>query len=456
MMTMRKAAAAAVFCSLAVAACGGSGSTSSFETPEYRTIPVTVVGLAGTGLVLQRDGSETLSIPLSGSYQFTAQVAVGSTFAVTVAKQPLAPRQTCTVIQGSGTVDGDASFGVTVKCINLTTRFVYATDTGGNELAAFSFDNAGALSLIGTVNNGASSYGAGLTPDGLFLYTANRTPNTLSAYSVDTGTGVLSGVAGAPFAVAGLAPRVLAIAPSGKFLYTATQSGNTIEGYAISQGSGALTLPGSSTATGGQPLDVTITPNGKYLYAAAFNSRSVYGYSIDASTGSLTPVPGSPFPVYDLSTYARSLSMDPRGRFLFVPTYTTSVAAMTIDDATGTLTMVAGSPFGTGGAQASFAASDVSGKFLYVTNENSNSLSAYSVDQTSGQLTPLPGSPFALGFSPQAVAAEPGGQYLLVSLQSSKRIGVYALDADGVPTAVSGSPFSTGSLTPGALAVLAR
>jgi 6-phosphogluconolactonase (cycloisomerase 2 family) len=418
---------------------------------------VTVTGLAGFGLSLQRDGSETLDIAASGNYQFAAQVAVGSPYAITIASQPLAPRQTCTVAQGFGTVDADASFGVTVNCVSPTTQFVYFTDVGGNNLAAFAFGNTGTLTTIGSVNNAAASYGAGLTPDGRFLYTANRTPNNIGAYSVDTSTGALGSVAGAPFPVVGLAPRMLAIAPNGNFLYTVTQSGNTVVGFAVNRTNGALTLLGSPTATGGQPLDVTITPNAKYLYVAAFNDRSVYGYRIDGTTGSLTPVPGSPFAVYDLSTYARSLSMDPRGRFLFVPTYSTSVAAMNIDDATGALTMVNGSPFATGGAQASFAASDVSGKFLYVTNQNSNNLSAYSIEQTSGALTPLPGSPFSLGFAPQSVAAEPGGRYLLVSGDSTRQVGVYALDAQtGVPTAVSGSPFSTGTLAPGAIAFLAR
>lgn len=449
----------AVFISVTVAACGGSSTTSSQPgTPvtQYRTIPVTVTGLAGLGLTLQRDGSETLSISSSGSYEFTAQVAVGSPYSITIANQPTAPRQICTVGSGAGMVNADASFSVTVNCVNPTTQFVYATQVGGNNLATFSFDHAGTLALIGTLNNGSDSYGAGLTPDGRFLYTANRTPNTIGAYSVDAGTGLPSSVAGAPFAVGGSGPRMLAIAPSGNFLYTVTQSSNTIIGFSVNPSTGTLTSLGSPTATGGQPLDVTITPNGKYLYVASFNNRSVYGYSINATTGSLTSVSGSPFAVHDLSTYARSLSMDPRGRFLFVPTYATSVAAMKIDDATGALTEVAGSPFATGGAQASFAASDVSGKFLYVTNQNSNDLSAYSIDQTSGALTPLSGSPFTLGFSPQAVAAEPGGRYLLVAGESSAQVGVYSLDANGAPTAVSGSPFSTGSVAPGSITFLAR
>lgn len=53
-----------------------------------------------------------------GPFTFASKAAAGSSYAVTVAAQPVSPWQTCTVTGGSGTVAGDVT-GVAVTC---TTR----------------------------------------------------------------------------------------------------------------------------------------------------------------------------------------------------------------------------------------------------------------------------------------------------------------------------------------------
>jgi hypothetical protein len=110
---------------LSLAACGGGASA---------TIGGTVTGLAaGVTLTLQDNASDTLSIAGSGaaSYAFTFADSVGSgaAYSVTVAApQPLG--QTCSVVNGSGTVDssGDAVTNVAVTC--STTSSVAATING--------------------------------------------------------------------------------------------------------------------------------------------------------------------------------------------------------------------------------------------------------------------------------------------------------------------------------------
>jgi hypothetical protein len=82
----------------------------------------TVSGLGGTGLVLQNNGGDDLSISGDGQFHFVTPVASGVDFTVTVAAQPASPAQSCTVSGGSGTVGGGDVATVTVNC--TTNRFV--------------------------------------------------------------------------------------------------------------------------------------------------------------------------------------------------------------------------------------------------------------------------------------------------------------------------------------------
>jgi alpha-tubulin suppressor-like RCC1 family protein len=80
------------------------------------TVGGTVTGLVGTGLVLQNNGGDTLPIRENGSFVFATPLIAGSAYNVTVAVQPKDPEQTCTVINGSGKLDGISVNDVSVSC----------------------------------------------------------------------------------------------------------------------------------------------------------------------------------------------------------------------------------------------------------------------------------------------------------------------------------------------------
>ena len=52
--------------------------------PQSYTIGGTVSGLSGTGLVLQNNGGNNLSVSANGRFTFTTAIASGSTYNVTV------------------------------------------------------------------------------------------------------------------------------------------------------------------------------------------------------------------------------------------------------------------------------------------------------------------------------------------------------------------------------------
>jgi len=85
-------------------------------TTNQYTIGGTVSGLSGTGLVLQDNAGDDLTINGNGSFAFATPISSGATYAVTVKTQPTNPSQTCTVSGASGTVGGANVTSVSVSC----------------------------------------------------------------------------------------------------------------------------------------------------------------------------------------------------------------------------------------------------------------------------------------------------------------------------------------------------
>lgn len=98
-------------------------------TTDQFTVGGTVSGLSGSGLVLQNNGGDDLTVSGDGAFVFANPLDDGSGFAVTVATQPLDPRQTCTVSNGSGQLSGADVTDVRVNC-EVETFSVGGTVTG--------------------------------------------------------------------------------------------------------------------------------------------------------------------------------------------------------------------------------------------------------------------------------------------------------------------------------------
>jgi hypothetical protein len=108
--------------------CGTATSIAVFDSVTMsiisnvtlsRTIGGTVAGLAGSGLVLQNNGADDLSITANGGYTFTTPVDDGLTYAVTVLTQPTSPGQVCTIANASGTVSANVT-NADVTCATNT------------------------------------------------------------------------------------------------------------------------------------------------------------------------------------------------------------------------------------------------------------------------------------------------------------------------------------------------
>jgi hypothetical protein len=132
---------------VALAACSGlpqsSTSTGGSGTGTGFAIGGTVTGLTGTGLVLQDNGGDNLTISKSGPFVFPTGVANNGAYSVTVASQPTNPAQSCAVTGGSGTATANVS-SVTVTCVTAAANAtVGVTVTGLNGSGLVLQDNGG-------------------------------------------------------------------------------------------------------------------------------------------------------------------------------------------------------------------------------------------------------------------------------------------------------------------------
>ncbi|MGA9882260.1 MAG: hypothetical protein WBQ34_00935, partial [Candidatus Acidiferrales bacterium] len=134
---------------------GGSGTATANVTnvqvdcATSNTVGGTVTNLVGTGLVLQDNGGNNLTVTGSGTVNFTFSnsLANGAAYAVTVATQPSNPNQTCNVANGSGTVTDGSVTSVQVSC----TLPKYSISGNVNGLVAKSGDPSNCTNCIDTV-----------------------------------------------------------------------------------------------------------------------------------------------------------------------------------------------------------------------------------------------------------------------------------------------------------------
>lgn len=225
-------------------------------------------------------------------------------------------------------------------------------------IKTFSVDaTTGALSNgAPTVVTGGDNPAVMLSPSGQLLYAINTYSGTVSSFTVDSTTGALTAVSGSPFATGNGRANNLLVHPVKDFLYMTTQSGLTatavsVVGYSVEPDTGVLTpLAGSPFATGAvttndQPIGLALLhPSGKFLYVMGAGTNGIFAFEIDQSTGSLSEIAGSPFETGSTPTG----KIDPSGKYFYVIDYgSNDVRSYAIDPTTGSLTPVTTAPTGT-------------------------------------------------------------------------------------------------------------
>lgn len=172
---------ASILLPLSLIGCGGGSGGSSVST---YTVGGTVSGLTGSGLVLQNNNSDDLSVA-GVSFKFSTALDDGSSYDVTVLAQPSG--RSCVVGNGSGTLAGANVTDVAVTCRGWgsaeliesddTNNAAYpdiAVDRNGNAVVVWRQDDGSVSSIYANLYVAGTGWG---TPELI------ETNNDGSAYS---------------------------------------------------------------------------------------------------------------------------------------------------------------------------------------------------------------------------------------------------------------------------------
>ena len=284
---------------------------------------------------------------------------------------------------------------------------------------------------------------------------------TISMYTINPTTGVLTPTSPATVPT-GFFPQEIAIDPLGRFVYTANSDDATVSMFTINQTTGVLTptSPASvSTMVPGNilwdPGFLTVDPSGKFLYLteSLTNNAAVLMFSIDQTTGLLTPT--SPATVLNFGV-PWQIVVTHNGKFAYVVNnlsggeYTNGVSQYTVNSTTGVLTPNTPA-YVAAGNQPTEIAVDPASRFAYVVNRNDNTVSMYTINQTTGNLTlnasaTNPTGTIATGSEPFRIGFDPTGKFVYVTNEQSAA-SIYTVNTDGTLTSVGNTGVATGGLS---------
>jgi 6-phosphogluconolactonase (cycloisomerase 2 family) len=284
---------------------------------------------------------------------------------------------------------------------------------------------------------------------------------TISMYTINSTTGVLTPTTPATVP-AGFFPQEIAVDPLGRFVYTANSDDSSVSMFAINQTTGVLTptTPASvSTLIPGELLSdpnfLTVDPTGKFLYVTVSlsNGAAVFMYTINQTNGLLTPTSPATVSTGGIPFQVR---VAPNGKFAYVVNnlsggeMTDGVWQYTVNSATGVLTPNIQAAVAAGNAPTEIAI-DQTSRFAYVVNRLDNSVSMFTIDPTTGSLTlhstaANPTGTIATGTEPFRIDFDPSGKFVYVTNEQSAA-SIYTVNSDGILTNTGTAGVATGGLS---------
>jgi 6-phosphogluconolactonase (cycloisomerase 2 family) len=252
----------------------------------------------------------------------------------------------------------------TYIAIDPAEKFAYVAHYFG--VSVFGMDSrTGKLDLRKTIKTqGECPYSIGMDPHGKFVFVTNGNgasptngPGLVSAFGVNSKTGLLTAKGSAD---AEINPDKIVVHPTGKFVYVVNENSGTVSMFAVNQANGTMASLGATGAKGHRRV-IAIHPSGRFVYVP--EGSSVFSHVL--SSGELrSDINGS-----------------------------NAVSIFSVNQETGAL--VAKGEVGAGeevkpGSTPSSVVVHPNGKFLYVTNSESNNVSIYAINPETGALT-IPG-----------------------------------------------------------------
>lgn len=302
-----------------------------------------------------------------------------------------------------------------------------------------------------------SKGGGGGTSSGDYLYVGNLASGSVGIGGFTFASSALSSLSGSPFSAA-VPPLGLAVTPNNSYLYAA----GGVSGIAVYPINSNGTLGTASIESGYQvPVALQVDTSGSWLIAMDDVAGEVYAFQIDSSTGGLAqPLSSSVAtltgcgPSNIPSGLTPSLVITPNDQYVYASCGTAGIYVLSLDSSTGALSYTGQlSPKTTNAADSGLAIATVtsgssSTYYLLAAETVTNGVRVFSINSGTGQFSEITGSPFSLGSAtgPDAVLVDSTNTYVYVANRTSGNISGFSLGTGGTLTAISGSPWGTGSL----------
>ena len=429
---------------------GGSGGGGGTTPPATYTVGGSVSGLKGSGLVLQDNGSNNLSVAADATtFTFSTSLAGGAAYSIKVLTQPTNPSQVCSVSEGSGSVASANVTSVSIACTSdvytvggtisgLTSGGLVLQDNGGNNLTVAA--NAKSFTFSTPVASGGTYAVTVLTQPASPSETCTVTGGTgsvmaanISSVSISCKTkaftvgGTIIGLTSAGLVLQDNGGDNLTVSANAtSFVFSSPVAGGTA--YAVS----VLTQPqsppetctvamGSGTVGGSNVATVTISCKpSTFTVGGSITGLTSSGLVLQDNGGSNLTVAAN------ASTFAFTPAVMPG------TAYNVTVATQPGSPAQNCAVTSGSGTVGTANVMSVAITCHSFGRFLYVANStdgtNANGeVAAFSINSADGTLTPI-GVPVAADLAPSAVTVDPNGNFVYVSNRKSADVSVYAVD----------------------------
>lgn len=305
-----------------------------------------------------------------------------------------------TALPGFPVATGGAGNDVALIChrlvVDAANNRLYAVNNASGSISAFSINpSTGALSPMpfSPINIGVGTWNAmDIHPSGSPLIVSNgASPGGATSIRITATSAEI--VTGSPFTTGGATAFSNTFSTDGSFYYVGGNTGAAVAGFSVDPGTGVLTpLAGSPFATGSNnPVAHAADSQGRLFLLNTGSTASPPPIRVfTTSAGIPTPVTNSPF-TSGLSQRRDSL-IHPGGEFFVVAGNSgnnVGVYRISGSGADTTVAAVPGSPFPGGGTTANVLAMNEAGNFLYLGNRLSRNITTFAFDAGTGALTTL-------------------------------------------------------------------
>lgn len=305
-----------------------------------------------------------------------------------------------TALPGFPVATGGTGNDIALIChrmvVDAANNRLYVVNNASGSISAFSIDpSTGALTpmLFSPINIGSGTWNAmDIHPSGSPLIVSNgATPGGATSMRITATTAEI--VVGSPFSTGGATAFSNTFSVDGDYYYVGGNTGAAVAGFSVDPGTGVLTpLAGSPFATGANnPVAHATDSQGRLFLLNTGSTASPPPIRVfTTSAGIPTPVTNSPF-ASALSQRRDSL-IHPNGEFFVVAGNTgnnVGVYRISGSGADTTVAAVPGSPFAGGGTTANVLAVNQAGNFLYLGNRLSRNITTFAFDAATGALTTL-------------------------------------------------------------------